>query len=337
MEQEKKKSNHWDLFSVNLFLLAIVALMLLFGELNTFKTFSPKILITQFGIIFGGSLIYLLIRKKNIKQVLSLRPFKIKTMVLVLLSSLLLLPIISFLNMVMSLIMINFGDMVSVEIPRASSPLGLLGMIFVVAVTAGICEETMFRGVLFNTYQKYFTRRTTAILIGIIFATFHLNLVQFFGPLLLGIYFVYLIQITDSIFVVMAAHFFNNAVAVIIDYFAHRSSIVSVELEQELTTNDLVQSILSILPFIGLLSLICALLVYSVLKAIKRNNPKRLSEVMPTQEISLLDDFKRGDYRLWTDAPKKYSKKWLFLSFTPIMVFGIFYIWFIYTTTFQGA
>lgn len=86
--------------------------------------------------------------------------------------------------------------------------------IFVIAILPAIGEELIFRGIL----QRRLVELTRSRWIGIIiaaalFSGIHMQFQGFIPRFALGVAFGYLLEVTGSIWVPIAAHFFNNAIA----------------------------------------------------------------------------------------------------------------------------
>lgn len=77
-----------------------------------------------------------------------------------------------------------------------------------------ILEEIIFRGFILKSMQKY-GNFTAIIVSSILFSMFHLNLVQFINPVLMGIVLAFIAIKSKSIFPSMIAHIFNNTIAFI--------------------------------------------------------------------------------------------------------------------------
>ena len=100
---------------------------------------------------------------------------------------------------------------------------GLLVNLLVIACVPPIGEELLFRGVL----QQLFTRWRNNIHLGIwlsalLFSLLHMQFYGFFPRMLLGGLLGYLFYYTGNIWVPIAAHFINNAFAVILTFCIHQ-------------------------------------------------------------------------------------------------------------------
>ena len=88
--------------------------------------------------------------------------------------------------------------------------------VWVIAVTAGITEEFLFRGALQRVIGKWTSNPHTIIWVAaILFSAFHLQFYGFLPRMILGAYFGYLLYWSKSIWIPVFAHFVNNAFAVI--------------------------------------------------------------------------------------------------------------------------
>lgn len=94
--------------------------------------------------------------------------------------------------------------------------LALCMNILVIAVTAAITEEFIFRGTLFNILKKSISNHHLVIwIVAILFSAIHFQFYGFIPRMLLGAYLGYLIYWTKNIWIPVFAHFLNNAVAII--------------------------------------------------------------------------------------------------------------------------
>ncbi len=92
----------------------------------------------------------------------------------------------------------------------------LLANLFVIALTAAVCEEFLFRGALQRIVGQWTSNaHAVAWSCAILFSAFHLQFYGFIPRMLLGAYLGYLLLWTRNIWLPVLAHFFNNAVGVI--------------------------------------------------------------------------------------------------------------------------
>lgn len=92
----------------------------------------------------------------------------------------------------------------------------LLANLIVIAVTAGITEEFLFRGALQRIISRWTPNHHIIIwTAAFLFSAFHMQFFGFVPRLLLGAYFGYLLYWSKNIWIPVFAHFTNNAIAVI--------------------------------------------------------------------------------------------------------------------------
>jgi uncharacterized protein len=90
----------------------------------------------------------------------------------------------------------------------------LILFLMYVCLIGPILEEIIFRGFILKSMQKY-GNLTAIIVTSILFSMFHLNLVQFINPVLMGIVLAFITIKSKSIFPAMIAHIFNNTISLI--------------------------------------------------------------------------------------------------------------------------
>nr|WP_312292462.1 CPBP family intramembrane glutamic endopeptidase [Clostridium chromiireducens] len=83
-----------------------------------------------------------------------------------------------------------------------------------VCLIGPILEEIIFRGFILNSLKRY-GNLTAIIVSSILFSMFHLNLVQFVNPILMGIVLAFIAIKSESIIPSIIAHVFNNTITFI--------------------------------------------------------------------------------------------------------------------------
>jgi uncharacterized protein len=102
---------------------------------------------------------------------------------------------------------------------RADSPLELMAVILVVAVMPAIVEELLFRGLIQKIFERLMSPVVAAVLAGTIFGLYHLNPFEIVPLIGLGVFFGLLRYRSQSLWLPMSAHFFNNLMAVLASYY----------------------------------------------------------------------------------------------------------------------
>ena len=111
---------------------------------------------------------------------------------------------------------------------RAGSGPELLFVVAAIAVTPAICEETLFRGYVQRTLERTIGAKSI-VAAGVVFGLYHLQPLGLLNLSLLGLLFGYFFFASRSLLPGMAAHFTNNAVAVLWLYAGENSWITAAD------------------------------------------------------------------------------------------------------------
>lgn len=101
-------------------------------------------------------------------------------------------------------------------VPGEGSVLGWVYLLFVLAVTPGVCEELLFRGFLFSSLRDRLRPWTVILVTSVMFGAFHLSIYRLFGTTALGIVMGILAYQARSIVPSMLFHALNNATALLL-------------------------------------------------------------------------------------------------------------------------
>jgi sodium transport system permease protein len=106
------------------------------------------------------------------------------------------------------------------QLRRAIVPLdgsrGLPATLLLMALTPAICEEALFRGPILRGLRTRMGPAAAAILTGVLFGLFHLDLYRLLPAALLGTLLGFITLACGSIVPAMLAHFCNNAILIIL-------------------------------------------------------------------------------------------------------------------------
>jgi hypothetical protein len=130
---------------------------------------------------------------------------------------------------------------------------GLFFNIFMIAVLPAIGEELLFRGVVQRIFTHWTKNSHWGIWIAaILFSALHMQFYGFIPRMLLGALFGYLLLWSGSMWLPIAAHFLNNAVAVVGMYMIDKGTIKP-EFEEIGSTGDSVYLSVVSIAFVALL------------------------------------------------------------------------------------
>jgi len=199
----------------------IVLAVLLGQKLNNY--IYPIVLVNEFVMILGPVLIYCFVKKINIKEAFRFNKPGLIPMLLVAVISVPAYFVASMLNNVFAYFLQFIGDLPVQAIPVPKNLSELVVGILIIAVSPGICEEIMHRGFMLRAYEKRGSYKAV-IFVAILFGIFHFDITNFFGPVFLGLIIGYYVIRTNSIFAGMLAHFLNNAIAEVLQYFSDQGA-----------------------------------------------------------------------------------------------------------------
>lgn len=85
-----------------------------------------------------------------------------------------------------------------------------------IALIPAICEEILFRGYVFRSFEKSWSPMVAVIVSGLIFGLFHIQLGNIFPLATLGIVLALITWLSGTIWPAIIAHFINNGAAVLV-------------------------------------------------------------------------------------------------------------------------
>lgn len=104
-------------------------------------------------------------------------------------------------------------EQTTMNLVTANSAGEFIFVVFVIAITPAICEEFLFRGLIFKNFERISLKRNAMILTGLIFALFHFHPFNLIPLVVLGFYLTFVVYYSESIFTAMACHFANNFIS----------------------------------------------------------------------------------------------------------------------------
>lgn len=212
-----KNPNKVSIRGTNILYLLIMILLIVIGSITQNRNFNSGILITEFGLVALPVIVFIKLKKDSLRQVLRLNKLKLIDMLLVFLIIIFGYPVAAFLNLIGSIILSLFGQLNPAAIPVAGNFKEYFILLFVVAVSAGLCEELLFRGLMMRAYEGIGMWKSI-IFTAVMFSFLHLNIQNIFAPAFLGILLGFLVYRTNSIFAGMLGHFTFNSTSVTLSY-----------------------------------------------------------------------------------------------------------------------
>lgn len=205
------KTNILFTFIVALYLLVVFIVQLIPPK---YIGINARMVIPEL-ILLLPAFVYVTYMKPESLRDMSFRMPKWSIVVLTLFATFLIMPLISLINMVSTIFVEN--HVVSTMDIMSGNP--LIVNLFTMAVLPAICEEYIFRGIIFHSYKRRNPFKGM-LLSSLLFGLIHMNVNQFIYAFLMGCIFCLLVYATGSIMSSIAAHMFFNGYNVIISTMA---------------------------------------------------------------------------------------------------------------------
>lgn len=212
--------------------------VIVFGQ-SSGKIYS-MLVISEFLFILTPALIYIIVKKAGFRQTFRLNKPGLVPSGLIVLTAIPAYCVALMLNNVVAYLLQFIGKLPAQPIPVPQNLSELAVGILIIGVTPAICEESLHRGLLLKAYEKRGSYRSIVI-VSLFFGLFHFDITNLLGPVFLGLIIGYYVIRTNSIFAGMLAHFLNNAISELADYFSGNRSMQD---SITITSQDLVQVVL---------------------------------------------------------------------------------------------
>ncbi len=259
--------NSYPFFMSSIGFLCIALLLMTVGGAVQGFGFLISIFITEYVIVLLPIYVIGKLGRVNLKSALRLNAIPFEVVLRIIIMSVFFLPIVGFVNY-FAIFLLSFGGYVQPNpIPNAYSLHTLILHIVLVALSAGLCEEIFFRGMMLNALESRINSKKAVFWVAILFGVFHFNMQNFFGPVILGILFGHLVIVTDSLWSSIIAHSMNNGLAVIMGYYLEKNHAIS-DIGMESVTNIPSEEYIPSLIFLGIIAIVSLFIVRKNYKAI---------------------------------------------------------------------
>ncbi|MDE6712264.1 MAG: CPBP family intramembrane metalloprotease [Lachnospiraceae bacterium] len=271
------KRSGWVFFIMTM-AYVIAPYLLLIGNIGERMTVSGVLWMSE-GIVLIPALLFAICSKDRLRDTMAFHKIRIPTIFLAALHVALLGPLLSLCNLVTMLVV----DNTATEILSLVSEISYGKLFFFVGLLAPVCEEIVFRGILYTGFRKNGTPMQAILWTAVLFGLFHMNLNQMVYAAVLGFAFGLLREATGNIWAGIIGHISLNSYSVLMYY------LESILLTEELagTENTLTQD--TLLVAIGvylIIALITTALAVCVLVAIAKleNGKEYLRQVFTKKE-----------------------------------------------------
>ncbi|MEA4816515.1 MAG: type II CAAX endopeptidase family protein [Lachnospiraceae bacterium] len=204
--------NLTDTKKTNIFVLILILGQFLISFLSVYALgfipdFYPTTQMAYHLLLFGLPVIlYFIITKKPVREVLSLRPLSIRNIITIILISFTMQPVLSVFSFLSSLVFKNNIASALMEMQDVS-----VGWIIVsMAVFPAVLEEICYRGIVLYGYRNLNPLKA-CLMSGFLFGIMHFSAQQFLYAFFFGVILGYFVYKTKSIFASIVSHFTINA------------------------------------------------------------------------------------------------------------------------------
>ncbi len=171
-------------------------------------------------LVLLPAVLFLLFGKYDIVQTLKLKGTKPVHFVLVFFMMITAIPIVTVISaLVLFLTKLAFNRTLPINQIQIPDVATLMVALAVIGVSAAVCEEVLFRGLITKGYEKLGTARCIA-LTSILFGILHRDFQKAIATTVLGFVIAIIVHRTKSIYAGMLAHFVNNASVVLIVFYS---------------------------------------------------------------------------------------------------------------------
>jgi len=201
-----------------LILCAVLLLMFYIGSYAQAQNILIGMLITQWALILLPTLGLLWFARVNLRHALNLQRPRLLPLLIVPVMAAAWSPLIMQVSYWQQKILPMPQHMIEMfeELLAASGAWGIIGALFVFALSPAICEETLFRGALLSSLRNRLPGWACVIAVGLLFGAFHLSIYRIVPTALSGMLITYLVIRGGSIAYACLFHFINNAIGLII-------------------------------------------------------------------------------------------------------------------------
>jgi membrane protease YdiL (CAAX protease family) len=226
----------------------------------------------QFMFILAPAIILVMLHGDNVKETFRLKMPKVPVLIFAILGILIIQPFLQmFLYYQNELIFsLPFGQEVLNQLKElfdmlestteklviAKSFPEFLLIVFVIAITPAICEEFLFRGLVFKNLEKVIPASKSIFFAGLLFALFHFHPFNIIPLTILGIFLTFIVYHSGSIYTAVICHFLNNFISAAAVYIYGSEVLDSEKMNGDEQIQFVILGIFSLLVFFVIILMI---------------------------------------------------------------------------------
>lgn len=271
------KRSGWIFFIMTM-VYVIAPYLLLIGNIGERMTLSDDLWMTE-GIVVIPALLFSVCSKERLRDTMAFHKIRIPTIFLAVLYIVLLGPLVTLCNAITML----FVENTATEILTIVSAISFGGMFFFVGLLAPVCEEIVFRGVLYTGFRKNGTPMQAILWTAVLFGLFHMNLNQMVYATVLGIAFGLLREATGNIWAGIIGHISINSYSVFLYYLQSNLSAEELAGAESVLTQDALVVTIGVYLIIALIATALAVCVLAAIAKLE-NGENHLRQVFTKKE-----------------------------------------------------
>lgn len=269
---ESQNTVRISFFNANLLYLVVMTLFVSVGYVAQNWDFNYGILITEFLLVALPTIIYAKVIGASVKSELRFNSLSLTDTLLVVVAFVSAYFVAVFVNLLGEILISMMGNLIVPDIPFATDPTEYIVLLFIIAGSAGICEEILFRGFMLRAYEK-FGMWTGIVITALLFGILHLNIQNLLAPFFLGLVLGFVVYKTDSIFAGILGHFINNAISVTLGYVIMNLPFYEAMNTEQMQAGMTTESLIAAAVLFGLVLPFAAIILVICLKAINDRHP----------------------------------------------------------------
>ncbi|MEG1848337.1 MAG: type II CAAX endopeptidase family protein [Lachnospiraceae bacterium] len=177
----------------------------------------PNLILSELLLVIPA-LIFVAATRTRLRDVVSFRKIQFKTILMIIVLVYLSMPLITVINAISMMFTENVVATISTDILK----MPFLTMLFLMGIYGPVCEELVFRGLMYTGYKKSASILQAMLLSALLFGLMHMNLNQALYAFVIGCILVLLKEATDSIWAPIIFHVVFNSHTVILLYVTER-------------------------------------------------------------------------------------------------------------------
>jgi len=234
------KKVNWMFLTTIMVEFVIVLLLGIFHNYITIGIISNLVISEM--ILLVPALVFVFATRTRLGDLLSFRPIKISTVLMIVLFTYLSMPLVTTINAVSMLFSENVVQEMSTDILQ----MPFLVMLFLMGIFGPVCEEVVFRGIVHSGYRKTGNALQAMFFSALLFGLMHMNFNQALYAFVIGFLLILLKEATGSMWGSIVYHVIFNSNTVVMLYMTSKWFPALEDTSEQALTSETLISMISI-------------------------------------------------------------------------------------------